>query len=294
MNPLTFLDFGIRLITNNLDSPFSVSIDVTYKCNLNCRHCYFKRQKYKDEISLEKWIEIIEKLKKEHNILLCNWAGGEPLLRKDVVKKCKNYFDFNWITTNAIIELPKWRDCIFFVSIDGTKKYHEKIRGVGAYEKSKNNVLNSNNKIFLNTVINSQNHSCLEDMIKEWSGTNVRGVNFSFYIPLKKNDKLFIPPKERDKILNKVLELRKEYGGFILPSNKSLEMMKSYNYKKVIGENCLLKKFVVCIDPLGRKISPCAIGNADCSKCCQTIPYWLYSLVNKDLGTLMTTLKTTF
>ena len=34
------------------------------------------------------------------------------------------------VVTNGSIELPKWKNCVFNISIDGTKEYYEKIRGL--------------------------------------------------------------------------------------------------------------------------------------------------------------------
>jgi len=63
-----------------------MSIDVTYRCNLHCLHCYFSRQDYTSELSVDKWIDLLEKMKSRGKpLFICGWLGGEPLLRPDVV-----------------------------------------------------------------------------------------------------------------------------------------------------------------------------------------------------------------
>lgn len=285
MRVLTALNLSFGWMFNRIDLPLSVSIDVTNKCNLNCSHCYFKNQKGKSEISKEKWMERIKQIRESYNIVHCTWIGGEPLLRRDVVEEGKRFFDFNWVVTNGTIEIPDWKRCSFFVSIDGTKEIHEDIRGKGTYEKSRQNILSSNSKIFLATVLNSKNYFCIEEMIKEWSNTNVRGINFDFYTPVKQDDELFIPLDKRNEVLDKLLELKKEYDDFILMSEKSIELMRSENYMNVVGENCVVRKTSVCLDSMGEVKTPCVMGKVDCSRCGCTIPYWMSATLGKDLKT---------
>ncbi|MCD6590892.1 MAG: radical SAM protein [Candidatus Aenigmarchaeota archaeon] len=276
----------MKVLTGRLKLPVSLSVDVTYRCNLSCKHCYFLKDGYREELPVEAFLNKIKKLKKKYNLYSCSWVGGEPLLRKDLIEKGKKLFPFNWIITNGTIQLPEWKDCVFFVSVDGTKKYHETIRGKGTYNKIKDNITSSSNRIFIATVLNKINYKSIDEMIQEWSKTNVKGINFDFYTPIYSNDQLFIPLKKRDKILDHILDLKKEYGNFILLSKKIIELMKSYNYKNVVGENCLQRKVTVSLDPMGRIKKPCVMGNVDCSKCGCIITYAINAALNKDLETM--------
>jgi len=54
-------------------------IDVTYRCNLKCAHCYFRTQGYKDELSLNGWMEKFISLEsKGFPFLICGWLGFDP------------------------------------------------------------------------------------------------------------------------------------------------------------------------------------------------------------------------
>lgn len=120
--------------------PIGISIDVTHRCNLKCKHCYFLKQNYKSELSEEIFLKKIKEIKKDYpSIIHASWVGGEPLLRKSLVKKGMKLFPFNMIVTNGTMRLPKWKNCAFNISVDGTKKYYEKIRGVNFYDKVKQN-----------------------------------------------------------------------------------------------------------------------------------------------------------
>lgn len=57
-------------------------LELTYKCNLKCRHCYLENINCKEQ-STEFWIDVLSLLKHErfeHVI----FSGGEPLLYKEV------------------------------------------------------------------------------------------------------------------------------------------------------------------------------------------------------------------
>jgi hypothetical protein len=145
--------------------------------------------------------------------------------------------------------------------------------------------MSSNSKIFLATVLNKKNYSCIDEMVKEWANTNVNGISFDFHTPTSKKDELFIPLNKRDEILDEMLELKKEYGDFILLSKKVVGLMKSDNYRNILGKNCIVKKTTICFDPTGKTKEPCVIGNVDCSMCGCIIPYWMSAVLDKDFET---------
>lgn len=70
----------------------SASLDVTYKCNLRCNHCFNSSgAPIKCEMSDEKLIEIVESLAHLKVSSLC-FFGGETLLKYDVITKMAKKF----------------------------------------------------------------------------------------------------------------------------------------------------------------------------------------------------------
>ena len=73
------------------------SIDVTKECNLRCRQCYFFEQEEAygdDDLTIEGWEQKLKKLKAESSpwefpFLQCTWVGGEPLVRKKLIERCR-------------------------------------------------------------------------------------------------------------------------------------------------------------------------------------------------------------
>lgn len=260
--------------------PIGISIDITKHCNLRCKHCYFFPQGYDSELGDKEMINRLLELKRQHpGMLHASWIGGEPLLRKDLVREGMKLFDFNMVVTNGTIKLPDWHDCVFNVSVDGTKKYYEKIRGPH-YDKVKKNLDRSDLHINIACVLTMDNYMCIEDMLKEWHKTKVNGICFDFYTPIAGNpDTLWISWKLRDEIVAKLLILKRKYGNFLMMSEPILELLKSEN-ARAVTDNCPTKKYALCIDPLGNIKKPCVLGKkADCSRCGCIIPFQIESTI---------------
>lgn len=294
---VSYLGMGFYMLKSILFGvkfPIGISIDATYKCNLKCKHCYFLKQGYTNELQTEEMLKRLEEIKKRYpSIIHASWVGGEPLLRKNLLEQGMKLFPFNMVVTNGTIELPNWKNCVFNVSIDGTKEYYEQIRGKGVYDIVKKNIDRSNVKVNISCVLNKKNYLSIEDMLKEWRETKVGGVAFDFYTPIRgiKED-LWLNWEERDNIIKKMFHLKKKYKNFLLNPKPVLDLMLSKNSKD-ITRNCPLPKAVVCLDPLGKRKLPCVIGEkADCSKCGCIIPFFIESVIKrKQIKSLYSTKK---
>ena len=62
--------------------PFVVHVELTWRCNVHCTHCYLPEGR-QEELSTKQWLEVFQKLKKEGTLFLA-LSGGEPFLRDDV------------------------------------------------------------------------------------------------------------------------------------------------------------------------------------------------------------------
>jgi MoaA/NifB/PqqE/SkfB family radical SAM enzyme len=292
MNFVKLSYYFLKHICSGLKYPIGISVDVTHKCNMACKHCYFIRQNYKHELDRNEYMSLLRDLKRKYpTILHATWVGGEPLLRKDIIEEGMKLFHFNMVVTNGTIALPSWKRCVFNVSVDGTKDYYKQIRGLDCYDLVKRNADRDDIRVNIACVLNKQNYYCVEDLLKEWKNTRVGGVIFDFYTPINgPTDELWLDWNERDSLVEKIIDLKRKYGPFILNSTPVLGLMKSENSKR-ITHNCPLPEAIICIDALGKRKSPCVIGDiADCSKCGCIIPFQIHSLVQKkDLKTFFAT-----
>ncbi len=265
--------------------PMAISVDVTNKCNLRCKHCYFFQQDNKKELSETDLINKLKQIKKKFpSIMHASWVGGEPLLRKRVVEEGTKIFPINMVITNGSIELPKLRNCVFYVSVDGTKKYFEKIRGKNVYDKIKKNADRDDVIVYIACVLNKQNYDCIEDMLEEWKKTKVKGIVFDFYTPIKGiEENLWLNWKEKDKVIEKLIKLKKKYGSFIYNSTSLLKSMKSEKSSEITMK-CVVPDAVICLNPMGKRKLPCVIGNkADCLRCGCVIPFFMDSLIKNHI-----------
>ena len=77
--------FNRKVVSRRI--PLSGTIDLTWRCNLGCLHCYlgkssFLKRDFTKEADTEKWLKIIDEMT-EAGCLHLLITGGEPLLRKD-------------------------------------------------------------------------------------------------------------------------------------------------------------------------------------------------------------------
>ena len=120
---------------NYLSAPFRVFYDITYKCNLRCKHCFTSSgiQK-KDELTIDEKIKLVEQLSKL-GVERVSIAGGEPFVSEDLYKfieKCNEKDIDVSISTNATLftnevidKINKLKIKNITVSFDGRyrKKY---------------------------------------------------------------------------------------------------------------------------------------------------------------------------
>lgn len=131
--------------------PLRVQFELTYLCNLKCFMCYQDREIFspRDELDTSEWIDLIKQLPKFSLITL---IGGEPLVRTDfkkIVAFAATSHSCNLVTNGVLLSdeinrfLIKKRLVLIGVSLDGTGRIHDSIRGVrGIYDKVIANVKN--------------------------------------------------------------------------------------------------------------------------------------------------------
>lgn len=285
--------------------PFSAAIDVTSACNLRCKHCYiYRHEKEKfsmnklEQMSGEDWLARIKQLRKDNpHIIHMSWVGGEPTLRKDLLREGTKYFPLNWIVTNGTIPFPEnlSNATAFAVSLDGPELYHDDIRGKGVFRKAIQNIEQSSRCVFAHSVINKLNRTGMGKLVEQLQGTKIKGIRFSLYTPARNiKDKLTLTVAERDSVVRLLLKLKEKYGKFILMSNLEIKALSSDMRKIVFGDNCILKKGAdMSLDYQGNQKLPCVMGpKADCDNCGCTIPTMLYAASKFDFETLAAIAKT--
>jgi MoaA/NifB/PqqE/SkfB family radical SAM enzyme len=210
------------------------SVDINNICNLHCTHCYWwLNRKNENDLTPEDWREIIKKTFKKQHIFVVTLVGGEPTMRPDIIQIfCEEMPKRVCVVTNGTYPLKRFEDLYFYwVSMDGTEKVHDSIRGEGSYTKTKQNILNyitgpdRNGKpawkdIWITMTINSLNFDTVQDLVQEWKGI-VNKIGFQFHTPFVKGDPLWMPfGEKRNEVVDKLIRLKKNHPNLVINGEK--------------------------------------------------------------------------
>jgi len=222
----------VRLLRTYLGGyPLWLAWQVTYRCNFRCGFCqYWKDPQGKlPEQTLEQFEYGARQLARAGSMFI-SLAGGEPLLRDDIVDIARiiNRWHLGFITTNGYLMTPElandlyeaglWGVSVSIDYVDPAK--HDKRRGVkGAFEravKALEYLARTKRKAWqrvnLMTVLMHDNVDEIEELIKLAGEFNAYFMVQPYCI-LKTGDSQFIC---RDKnISNYMLELRQRYPNML-------------------------------------------------------------------------------
>ncbi len=151
---LDFMRAGWRVLIRN-GTPIQIINYVTARCNLRCEHCYYKETLDASDPG-EMPVEVFERTTKSMGPLLWYaFAGGEPVVRKDLEKVveivCRNcrpkVFSLptnGWYTEDTfqfalrvLQRMDRNTSVLLFFSVDGPREIHDQIRGPKSYDKVK-------------------------------------------------------------------------------------------------------------------------------------------------------------
>ncbi len=122
-------------------------VEITNACNLRCKHCYgfFDKNRI---INISDFQNICQQLSLVGTKII-NISGGEPMVLgamiREYVRIAKKYFKIIHLTTNGTlindenIKHLAGVDCVQ-VSLDGTQKIHNHIRGLNTFRKAINGI----------------------------------------------------------------------------------------------------------------------------------------------------------
>ncbi len=131
-----------------LSAPLSVLIELTYRCNLKCMHCFSSSPRITEELTTEDWFSLIDELFaiRVPNVFL---SGGEPLLREDFLDiarylKARNIgaclLTNGTLLTPDLVRVIKKETSIFKIELNldsHIPEIYDMFRGVkGAFERS--------------------------------------------------------------------------------------------------------------------------------------------------------------
>jgi radical SAM protein with 4Fe4S-binding SPASM domain len=203
--------------------PFEIVWNVTYRCNLRCKHCYENAGENRPEMTTEQAMQTLDTLSKISGIGLpaLSFSGGEPLSRKDIfellayAKKSVGYVSIasngTLITKDNAKKLKDTGVDYVEVSIDGaTLGVHDTFRGVpGAFQRATEGLRNSIDAgidTCIATVLHRDNIAELDKLLKLSKQLGTRFMHFN-YIPTgraKSHIELDLTPDQRYHVLETI------------------------------------------------------------------------------------------
>lgn len=142
-----------QLHSRVLRGPLQLTIDLTNRCNLRCRHCFNRSGEnpfVEDELTDEEVLDFLHDVVAMQPLNLC-FCGGEPLLRKELLLQgirllAENGIRASMVTNGLLMTETVARQLVEAgvyqaqVSVDGaTAESHDRLRGAsGAFDKAIN------------------------------------------------------------------------------------------------------------------------------------------------------------
>ena len=200
-------------------APFLVVWDITYACNLRCKHCYANAGKpLQDELSTEEAKRAIDILDRA-GVVAIAWSGGEPLVRSDIYELSKYASDkgiYVAMATNGTLIDEKTADKLkasgvrfLQISLDGINpETHDEFRGIqGAWERTVEGIKIAVKKgFFVNVATTATKYNLQEipDLIDFCNSLGVRWFMMYNFVPTGRG--IFIgeediSPEEREELL---------------------------------------------------------------------------------------------
>jgi MoaA/NifB/PqqE/SkfB family radical SAM enzyme len=295
---MKFLYYPIWFIQTRIfgkKKPLQSVVFITNRCNLRCEHCCVYRGTDEPDFCETSYEDVITTFQKCYDMgsRILDIEGGEPLLWKDGDKNCSDLIDAAknigfftvTITTNGQRPIDTNADMVW-VSVDGTAKYHDKIRGKGSFDKLEKYISESTfPNLNCNMVINNVNYTNYKEVIKWAKETpNVHNISVNFLTPHKGVEHLKLDWDVRCEIIDELIAMKKQ-GYPIFNSKAGLKRMKDMNFKKF----CWVSNFVY---PDGTFLSECSgMREGLCDECGYAMAGEMYSVMKLKLSTILAGLK---
>ncbi len=236
-----------RIYEDNQPILENITINITKKCNLRCKHCYIQNYEDKAGFSFESFSNFIYEakkynlLKRDSNIAI---LGGEPLLKKEKALKIAELgqnlgLDVIVSTNGHLIDLDFAKKARSYnltvqVSLEGSKaEINDEIRGKGSFIKAINGVkLLIKHRVhnILSMVVHSTNIGDVEQFFLMGKRLGVNEVRF---INLKKmgSAKCNLLPIHRSELIVAIQKLFDKY--------EYAQKMLTRDYLTIMKKTCI-------------------------------------------------------
>ncbi|WP_295722791.1 radical SAM/SPASM domain-containing protein [uncultured Methanobrevibacter sp.] len=222
---------------NGQNIPIFLISSITSSCNLHCTGCYSRANHGCDDndpinqLTAEEWEDIFRQAK-DIGISFIVLAGGEPMLREDVIICASKFHEILFpIFTNGTMLNEDYlklydgnRNLVPILSIEGNKEVTDSRRGEGVYNNivESMDLLKKNNIIFgASLTFTRENLSELlkDDFINQLKDYGCKVIFFIEYVPVS-GERLDLAPGdiERELLSEAIENLRKKHEDMLFLS----------------------------------------------------------------------------
>ena len=217
--------------------PAFLIASITSSCNLHCAGCYARAAhscadtEPVEQLSAQEWDHIFEQAE-EMGISFILLAGGEPMIRRDVIEKAgdRQNILFPIFTNGTLMNdtysrmLKKCRNLVPIFSIEGREKQTDARRGEGVYEKvlTAMEEMQKEKLLFGSSVTVTKDN--LEEVtsdafIKKLEERDCKALFFVEFVPMTPELKELAPGDvEREYMNQRLVEIREKYQDMIFLS----------------------------------------------------------------------------
>lgn len=252
-----------------IKKPLQTVLFISDKCNLACKHCSVYK---KENPHIKTYAQIREELQYSYGLgaRFVDFEGGEPFIWRDGDKNINDLirlakeigFFSTTVTTNAQLPFAGCEADSIWVSLDGLGKYHDEIRGAGAFDRLIKNIEACGHPaVSVNMVINRLNHPSVRETIEfVQQSPFIKSISLNFHTPYEGTENLFINWGVRAEVLNEIIQMKKE-GYPIMNSLPGLRLMRHNNFRK----ECWVSNFILAD---GSRLPQCQGKEAGvCDRC---------------------------
>ena len=257
----------------NIPVPSALVFEVTSRCNLDCKMCYYT--KGEEELSLESIHSIFATKLKPFHFKTCYIVGAKPFMRDDLKEVCKiisaQNIELAIQTNGTFLNESRIRELKPFISqidisIDGLSETHNAIRRKqGAFEKTVDGIKICQKlgiPVRVDTVILNENLEELEKLIDTLASLNIKDIDLSL-VTHSNEDEIANTLKISGLKENEIYTAKSNALRYKEPQAKTKErishILKGYDFV-TISPSLLVSDFDAVYDGSVRKFSELSCG----------------------------------
>lgn len=244
------------------------TFDLTGRCPLRCRHCYFYAAPVPDgDLDDRTYLRRLEEVRDRYGVRSAFWVGGEPLLRLPLLRRAMRLFRRNAVSTSGAVPIPDDLDSGLLVSLDGPRPIHDALRGSGAFDAALGHMGRLRAGSFaLSMTLTSASAGAVSHLPALVETTRAAGALVGFHVG-PPGDPMRLDGPERARAVDALLDLAATRPGVVLNPAASLALFHPDRLRD-LASRCIYRDRAVAFDPHMVVKPPCTFGpRASCDAC---------------------------